>query len=286
MKCCYVIPYVTASQALKATIAHLLGSPDNSVVVIKDQPRPKASDKAQPTPQPVIEPPAPSHARNGQLHLIADGTHKGYTRAVNFGIAYGLETFAPELFCILNDDVLFMGEATPDHRHLPEDAGLVGVLSNRAGYQSLQHSFDEAGDFLYPESEPPAAVAQYGSLVGRLGEKYLPVPLVHGFCFYVRPDVLAAVGGLDEAGFPGGYGSDFDLSLRVQNAGYRNLVWSGTLVWHYGSRSFGAGQRRIRTIGADFVLKQRYGAAYVDAQFKTRNRMIAHTGNLIQFARD
>jgi O-antigen biosynthesis protein len=110
------------------------------------------------------------------------------------------------------------------------------------------------------------------------------VPLVHGFCFFVRPKVLDQIGEIDAGAFPSGYGSDFDLSLRAEAAGYQNYVWSGTYVWHQGSRSAGRDQRRIRSIGADFVLKKRYGAAYADARFRTRNRMRIHLGNLVDFS--
>lgn len=273
MNCTYIIPYLTASDSLKAVIAHVLKDPDAQVVAVKDEranaPREEAGSEKV--------------ARQGRLHLIADGLHKGYSRAVNLGVEQARAMGMPELLCIVNDDVGFAGETPPELGQLPDDAGLVGVLSNRAGYQSLMYSFDETGDFLYPDLPAADLETRFRGTLERLGPRYMPVPLVHGFCFFVKPEVLERIGGIDEAAFPSGYGSDFDLSMRATAAGYQNYVWSGAYVWHQGSRSAGREQRRIRSIGADFVLRKRYGAAYADARFKTRNRMRIHLANLVDF---
>lgn len=274
MRCTYIIPYLAASDSLKAVIAHVLKDPEARVVAVKDE---RAHTESGASGSERV-------AQQGRLLLIADGQHKGYSRAVNLGIAQARETGAPELFCIVNDDVGFAGSTPPELSGLPDDAGLIGVLSNRAGYQSLMYSFDESGDFLYPDLAPADLETRFQGAFERLGPRYMPVPLVHGFCFFIRPDVLEQIGGIDEGAFPSGYGSDFDLSMRAGAAGYQNYVWSGTCVWHQGARSAGRDQRRIRSIGADFVLKKRYGAAYADARFKTRNRMRIHLGNLVDFS--
>lgn len=274
MNCTYVVPYLVASDSLKAVIAHVLKAPDTQVIAVKDE-------RAGTAP---AEPAAEKVARQGRLHLLADGQHKGYTRAVNAGLAHARSLGRPEFFCILNDDVAFAGALPPELTDLPEDAGLVGVLSNRAGYQSLLYTFDEAGDFMYPDLSVEDLAARYGAAREKLGERYMPVPLVHGFCFFVRSALLEKIGDLDAEAFPTGYGSDFDLSLRAEAAGFRNLVWSGAYVWHEGSRSAGRDLRRIKAIGANFILTQRHGAAYADARFRTRNRMRIHLGNLMDFS--
>jgi GT2 family glycosyltransferase len=273
VKCTYIIPYLAASDSLKAAIAHVLKDPEAQVVAVKDERADAAKSEAD----------KGQVAQQGRLHLIADGLHKGYSRAVNLGIAHARATGAPQVLCIVNDDVGFAGEAPPQLGGLPDNAGLIGVLSNRAGYQSLMYSFDETGDFLYPDLPAADLEIRFEGALKRLGPRYMPVPLVHGFCFFVRPEVLDRIGDIDEGAFPNGYGSDFDLSMRAGAASYQNYVWSGACVWHQGARSAGRDQRRIRSIGADFVLKKRYGAAYADARFKTRNRMRIHLGNLVDF---
>lgn len=277
MRCCYVIPYLEVSESLKATIGQILCVEGSSVVAVKDTPRhqPPADDEV---------PGQLKHAVSGNLHLLSDGVAKGYTRAVNIGATWAVKHCAPDLLCIINDDVLMVGGRIPRLGRMPEDAALVGVISNRAGYQSLQYAFDENGDFLYPELEIKEAATEHSRLVERIGARYLHVPLVHGFGFYIRPRVLESLGWLDESGFPLGYGSDFDLSMRAEAAGYRNYVWTGDFVWHIGSATAGRDQRHIRAVTADFTLKQRHGQAYAEAKFKTRVRMHKHTGNYLELA--
>lgn len=277
MRCCYVIPYLEASESLKATIATLLRSDDDIVVVaVHDTPKRRNS-----APHPAGE---RNRALSDRLHVLHDGLHKGYTRSINAGAKLAIERFAPDLLCLLNDDVLLHNNKIPALGPLPNDAGLIGIVSNRAGYQSLQYCFDGAGDFLYPDHGFEVAIEQHRHLVERIGAKYLPVPLVHGFGFYIRSEVFLELGLLDEESFPTGYGSDFDLSLRAEAAKYRNYVWTGDFVWHIGSLSTGREQRRIKAIGADFILKRKHGSAYVDAQFKTRVRMNRHTHNYLELA--
>lgn len=277
MRCCYVIPYLEASESLKATISTLLRSDDNIVVVaVHDMPK-RPKNPLRPTGE-------RNRALSDRLHVLHDGLHKGYTRSINVGAKLAIERFAPDLLCLLNDDVLLPNNKIPALGRLPDDAGLVGIVSNRAGYQSLQYCFDGAGDFLYPEYGLEAAIEKHRHLVERIGAKYLPVPLVHGFGFYVRSGVFVELGLLDEECFPTGYGSDFDLSLRAEAAGHRNYVWTGDFVWHIGSATSGREQRRIKAIGADFMLKRKHGSTYVDAQFKTRMRMDRHTRNYLELA--
>jgi GT2 family glycosyltransferase len=275
MNCCYVIPYVEATDALKTTISQILAVDGNSVVAVKDTPR-----GAEPEP----EAGQLKHAVTGNLHLLSDGVAKGYTRSVNLGARWAVKHCAPDMLCLLNDDVIFAGGRIPELSRTPADAGLVGVISNRAGYQSLQYGFDENGDFVYPDHDIDGAAEFHRNLVDRVGARFLHVPLVHGFGFYIRPYVLETLGWLDEQRFPLGYGSDFDLSLRAQDAGYRNYVWTGDFVWHIGARTAGAEQRHIRAVTADFALKLRHGEQYTNAKFKTRVRMNNHTGNFLELA--
>lgn len=277
MRCCYVIPYVDVSDSLTTTIGHILSVEGTSVVAVKDRARGTDPVKGE-TPGQL------KHAVSGGLHLLADGVAKGYTRSVNLGAAWAVKHCQPELLCIINDDVLMIGGKIPNLRKFPADAALVGVISNRAGYQSLRYGFDDTGDFLYPEIDLAGAAASHAELVGRVGAKYIHVPLVHGFGFYIRPQVLGALDWLDDSRFPLGYGSDFDLSMRAEAAGYRNYVWTGDFVWHIGSASAGREQRHIRALTADFALKHKHGNAYADAKFKTRVRMNKHTGNYLELA--
>jgi len=278
VRICYVVPCLRPTAGALWSLRTLLRS-GAEVVVVRDVAKPKGDAGADPfVPWPV----SPVLLKSGRLHLLEDGRAKGYTRSVNAGVRFCLDHLRADLICILNDDVRFLRGTAPTVGKLPTDAGLIGVLSNKAGYQSVLYSLDEMGDFTYP-AVPFQATRQLFQDKPSIRGKMLPVPLVHGFCFFVAPEVIGTVGLLDEAQFPSGYGTDFDLSLRVEAAGLRNYVWTGEFVWHEGSATAGRGGRRIHTIGADFLLKTKHGARYPDAQMKTRVRLNKHLSNHLAF---
>lgn len=66
----------------------------------------------------------------------------------------------------------------------------------------------------------------------------LPVNFLIGFCLLVRRSALEECGGVD-ATLPGG--DDIDLSIRLQDAGYKLIATTASFVYHYG---FGSGQRK------------------------------------------
>lgn len=131
------------------------------------------------------------------------------------GINEALGMADSDLFCMLNDDVIFpwnqtFWETTAQWFDRP-DCGGVGPASNYvAGWQSIH---------VYPQHPT------------------LSVEFLIGFCATYRTDLLKALGGLDPT-LPGG--DDLDLSIRVRDSG-RFLVADRRLyLHHYGSQT---GQR-------------------------------------------
>jgi GT2 family glycosyltransferase len=57
------------------------------------------------------------------------------------------------------------------------------------------------------------------------------------FCIAIRADVWTELGGLDDA-FGLGYFEDFDFSLRLAKAGYRQMITEDVFVMHTGSATF------------------------------------------------
>jgi len=65
-------------------------------------------------------------------------------------------------------------------------------------------------------------------------EDVLNVKFLIGFCLMVRRSALNEVGGIDDT-LPGG--DDFDLSIRLRNAGYKLLVDRNVFVYHHGFKT-------------------------------------------------
>jgi GT2 family glycosyltransferase len=67
----------------------------------------------------------------------------------------------------------------------------------------------------------------------------MPVYRCDFFCIAIRRDVWNRLGGLDVA-FGLGYYEDFDFSLRLDRAGYRQVITEDVFILHVGSATFKA----------------------------------------------
>jgi len=129
------------------------------------------------------------------------------------GINAALEECDTELFCMLNDDVMFLPGHNTFWRLLWEGledpaVGAVGPCSNFvAGCQSLMNL------------TVPGVVN---------------VRLLIGFCLMTRTAVLKDLGGLD-GHLPGG--DDLDLSIRLVKAGYQLLLRRDCYLHHFGQQT-------------------------------------------------
>ncbi len=63
------------------------------------------------------------------------------------------------------------------------------------------------------------------------------LPTGVGFCFYIRRELIDAIGVFDPA-FGPGYGEENDFCMRALAAGYRSVLCDDAYVLHLGGRSF------------------------------------------------
>ena len=142
------------------------------------------------------------------IKVISASDNLGWMKAINLV----LNDCNTDYFCMLNDDVVFPPTARNFwgwvESQLKDDVVAVGPCSNFvAGPQSLMD---------------------------------LSTPLVFstdvliGFCLMIKTQVLKDLGGLDES-LPGG--DDFDLSIRLQKAGYNMHVDKRAYLHHFGQQT-------------------------------------------------
>lgn len=126
------------------------------------------------------------------------------------GINLALSMCETELFCMCNDDVLF--------------------LTNREFWKCVYRHFSRPGvGGLGPTSN---YVSGYQNMVIQGLPDVFSSPLLIGFCAVYRTELLRD--GLDET-LPGG--DDMDLSIRVKDAGFHLVVDRSLFVHHYGSQT-------------------------------------------------
>jgi GT2 family glycosyltransferase len=276
----YVIPFVRQTPLLAIVIGQLQAESEAHAVLIHDPEPGKADGEDAPTADE-----AAVTVRDERLTILRNRSNSGYTRSVNRAVRWALDHLDCPFLWVVNDDVAFVRGVPSAPTQLPARAGLLGVLSNRAGYQSVAYSLDEMGDYLYPDCDVTAATLAFDDLKSRAGARLVPVPLVHGFCFGASRECLEAVGLLDEIAFRSGYGSDYDISLRAARCGFTNFVYTGAFVWHAGTASAGRVHRRLCIIGADLELRRLYGENFKRAKFVTRQRLDRRMANFTPLSR-
>lgn len=183
-------------------------------------------------------------AQRRPYQLIRNKTNLGYTRSVNVGLRAAL---GHDVVVFLNSDTVTTLGWVARIRNafaLNPKVGIAGPLSNAASYQSIPEVKGEDGNFItnqLPDGISPDDVAL---AVGRRTASYPRVPVINGFCFAVRTEVVRQIGLFDEEKFPVGYGEENDLCLRAAAAGWELAVIDDAYVYHAKSASFGAERRQ------------------------------------------
>lgn len=86
---------------------------------------------------------------------------------------------------------------------------------------------------------------------------YPDLPTGHGFCLYIKRDVLNKLGYFDEVTFGKGYGEENDFCFRCLDCGYRHLLCDNAYVFHKESQSFSDSKIALMHSGEE-ALKKRY----------------------------
>ena len=149
------------------------------------------------------------------IRVLRPGKNLGWMGAINLA----LEHVDTPLFCMMNDDVVFLPGGPGFWRTMAswldhEKVGAVGPCSNfAAGAQSLMAALDG----------------------GVRMDNHIQTSMLIGFCMMVRTADLKSMGGLD-VDLPGG--DDLDLSIRLRDDGCL-LVVDRTLYLHHHGQSTG-----------------------------------------------
>lgn len=193
---------------------------------------------------------------------------QGYTRAINFGLRAARADEEYDAYCLLNSDtevlvprwlelLLLAAFSSPE-------IGIVGPLSNAASYQSvpkLKESRNGKSD--WSKNELPPSWSAYGINVAvmRASRRTLiDVPVLNGFCLFVKRAVVEKVGMMDDVAFPQGFGEENDFCLRAKRLGYSLKVFDGGYIWHYKSKSYGDSIRHHLSSLARQVMLSRWGS--------------------------
>jgi GT2 family glycosyltransferase len=204
-----------------------------------------------------------------QVTLIENQENLGYTRSANRGLAAGTAAFR----ILLNSDTIISPNwalKLLDAASQSPRIGIVGPLSNAAGAQSIPQikakGKNTAINLLPPGVTPSdldlaCEAWSDADLVPR-------VPLVHGFCFGIKKEVIESIGFFDEENFKLFYGEENDYCFRALAAGFELAVATNTFVYHRKSRSIDEEKRVVHMAEAWKRLRELYGADRILAAYR------------------
>lgn len=177
------------------------------------------------------------------IKLIRHETNQGYTQSANDV----LSQTRGDWVVLINSDTVVPPNALQKLIACGEQfpfLGIVGPLSNAAGYQTVP-LLSDSGGFHINQIPPDLTVADMDKLCEEISTGVVPfVPLVNGFCYAIRRTLINQIGFFDEARFPMGYGEEDDYCLRAAAAGFLCGIATDAYVFHVKSASFTSERRK------------------------------------------
>ncbi|MFT3846077.1 MAG: glycosyltransferase family 2 protein [Lacibacter sp.] len=180
--------------------------------------------------------------RFSSVRFIWNKENIGFSRACNLGLKYSTGEFV--LF--LNPDTIVPENCFTDcisFLEAKKDAGALGI-----------RMIDGSGNFLHESKRSfPSPLTSFYKLSGlsslfprspRFSRYHLgylnehenhEIDVMAGAFMLIKKEVLDRIGGFDESFFM--YGEDIDLSYRIQQAGYKNIYYSGCSIIHFKGES-------------------------------------------------
>jgi len=184
----------------------------------------------------------------GAIELHRHETNWGYTRTANHAFALG----GDDDVVLLNSDTVVGPGWLRRMRwtaYSRANVGTVSAVSDNAGAMAVPTpgTFNE-----WPEHLTWAEISR--GVAKRVNVASMVLPSGHGFCMFVRRDLINAIGDFDEVAFPQGYGEENDFCQRAIKSGFLNLLAPHVMVGHARSQSFGEERRAaLVQVGRDAV---------------------------------
>lgn len=170
--------------------------------------------------------------------VIENETNKGFVGTVNVGMRY-----SDNDVLLLNSDTI-VGKDWLDKMkkcaYSQPKVATVTAMSNNATIASVPQGLTRN------EIPDDITIDEYNEILTKCAYRDYPeLPTAHGFCVYIRREVLDKLGFFDEESFGKGYGEENDFSYRCLDYGYRNLLCDDVIVYHLESQSFSSERNRV-----------------------------------------
>ena len=184
--------------------------------------------------------------------VIHNETNKGFSNNINIGMA---QSKVNDVILLNSDTVVTKNwvEKLSMCAYRDETIGTVTPLSNNASLCSVPEFCEEN---VLPDG---MNVEQAGKIVEHCSlQKYPRITVAHGFCMYVKREVIEKIGNFDAETFERGYGEENDFCNRAALAGYHHVMCDDTYIYHSGTKSFVSKEKQKYIQAHDDILRKRY----------------------------
>lgn len=186
--------------------------------------------------------------RSDKFIFLENTQNLGFSGTINKGISYARNRCSDSDVLILNSDTIVSRWWLKELKLVAmssREIGTVTAVSNAAGPFSV-HTFS---------SEP--SWNEVNVVADALREKAPlvtpPLPTGHGFCMYIKGELIDDIGVLDRDSFPKGYGEENDFCMRAVKKGWKNTLAARSFVYHKQNASFKEQKAKLISTGREKV---------------------------------
>ena len=191
---------------------------------------------------------------NKNVIVIHNEVNKGFSNNINIGIS---QSDINDVLFLNSDTVVTKNWIEKIQRcaYLDPSTATVTPLSNNATLCSVPKFCDENK---LPEG---MTIDEAAEIVERCSlHKYPRITGAHGFCMYVKREVIDKIGMLDAETFGRGYGEENDFCYRASLLGYHHVMCDDTYIYHSGTKSFVSKEKQEYIDKHLAILRERYPA--------------------------
>jgi GT2 family glycosyltransferase/glycosyltransferase involved in cell wall biosynthesis len=261
-----VIPIHDAADDVRRCVASVLAhAPSDAIVVLVDDASEDAALCA------LLE---DWRARDARVRLLRNPSNLGFVRSANRGFRE-----------VVGRDVIVLNSDTVVPPRFAER--LAEPLVTRREPASSRRSRTTARSSACPGScatTPCPTVLDvdaFDALIATTSPRLRPeVVTAHGFCLYLRAEMLDRVGLFDEDRFERGYGEENDLCERAKAAGFEIRLCDDLFVYHRGGASFGNEARELELRHLELLDRLHPGYRAAAQSFIAENPLAEHHASL------
>lgn len=241
-KCDVIIPVYNAVEATKECIESVIENTTfngNKLIIINDA-----------SPDDKVKPMLKKFMKYDFVELLENEENLGFVGTVNRGMKYSLNDVV-----LLNSDTIVTQNWLDKMTKCAYSEGSIATvtpLSNNATLVSVPVGLKR--------NELPTNISlkDYSSLVEKIAyneNQYLPT--AHGFCMYIKREIINMIGYFDEKTFGKGYGEENDFSFRCLDYGFKNVLCDNTIIFHKEKQSFSTSREELVNKHME-ILEKRY----------------------------